>query len=203
MYSSRIDPTWRYPREQAHLPAEQSPPRQDARFPVADAHPRRACHSGRPPAQGSHRTVGLSRRVGKLVPVLPAGSKLRRSRDFAAVVRYGHRAGTQHLVLHLLLPGQAGSSAADRSSTAPARAGFVVSTKVGNSVVRHRVIRRLRPLVLPRLAGLPAGTDLVIRALPAAASARGASLASDLDSGLRAAGRKAGRPAAGKRSAAG
>jgi len=202
MYSSRNDPTWRYPREQAHLPAEQSPPCQDARFPVADAHPRGPGHSGRQTAQGPHRTVGLSRRVGTLVPVLPAGSKLRRSRDFAAVVRYGHRAGTRHLVLHLLLPEQAGSSAADRSSSAPARAGFVVSSKVGNSVVRHRLTRRLRPLILARLAGLPAGTDLVIRALPAAASARSASLASDLDSGLRAACRKAGHPAAGTWSAA-
>ena len=49
--------------------------------------------------------------------------------------------------------------------TAP-RAGFVVSGKVGNAVVRHRVTRRLRPLVRRELAGLPAGTDVVVRALP-------------------------------------
>lgn len=68
-----------------------------------------------------------------------------------------------------------------------------MSTAVGNSVVRHRVTRRLRPLVRARLTALPAGTDLVIRALPAAATATSAQLAADLDSGLRAAAGKADR----------
>lgn len=71
------------------------------------------------------------------------------------------------------------------------RAGFVVSAKVGNSVVRHRVTRRLRPLVREQLNRLGPGTDLVIRALPSAATASSAELAVDLKSGLRAALRKA------------
>jgi len=116
------------------------------------------------------------------------------------VVRHGRRAGTRHLVVHLLVPGQPGSSPVDGLSLPP-RAGLVVSTKVGNSVVRHRVTRRLRPLVQARLAGLPAGTDLVIRALPAAADADSASLASDLDTGLRAATSKSERVSAGERRA--
>lgn len=122
--------------------------------------------------------------------MLPAASKLRRSQDFAAVVRSGHRAGTRYLVVHLRVP-----SLAPIPTGTGARAGFVVSTKVGNSVVRHRLTRRLRPLMLDRLTGLPAGTDLVIRALPAAATASSAVLAADLDSGLRAAIRKSSRPA--------
>jgi ribonuclease P protein component len=77
--------------------------------------------------------------------MLPAGSRLHTSDDFAAVVRSGRRAGTRHLVVHLLGTGRA---------VAP-RAGFVVSSKVGNAVVRHRVTRRLRPLVRLYLYGLP------------------------------------------------
>lgn len=59
-------------------------------------------------------------------------------------------------------------------------------------MVRHRITRRLRPLVLARLAALPDGTDLVIRALPAATVAPSSVLAADLDRGLDAAARKAG-----------
>ena len=68
--------------------------------------------------------------------------------------------------------------------------GFVVSGKVGNAVVRHRVTRRLRALMRPQLAGLPAGTDVVVRALPAAASASSAELGPDLRAALAGALRK-------------
>jgi ribonuclease P protein component len=84
-------------------------------------------------------------------------------------------------VIHLLTTGQA----------MPPRAGFVVSTKVGNSVVRHRVTRRLRPLVRERLGELAPGTEVVVRALPSAAEATSAELGADLKSGLAAALRKA------------
>jgi ribonuclease P protein component len=57
-------------------------------------------------------------------------------------------------------------------------------------VVRHRVTRRLRHLVAARLDTLPAGSMLVVRALPPAATASSAELAADLDSGLRTAVRK-------------
>jgi len=112
--------------------------------------------------------------------MLPAGSRLHTSDDFAAVVRSGRRAGTRHLVVHLLGTGR---------SDAP-RAGFVVSSKVGNAVVRHRVTRRLRPLVRQELSGLDAGTDVVVRALPSAAAATSSELGRDLRSGLAAAERK-------------
>lgn len=112
--------------------------------------------------------------------MLPAGSRLHTSDDFAAVVRSGRRAGTRHLVVHVLGTGR---------PVAP-RAGFVVSAKVGNAVVRHRVTRRLRPLVRQELAALPDGTDLVVRALPLAATASSRDLGLDLRSGIAAAQRK-------------
>jgi ribonuclease P protein component len=72
-----------------------------------------------------------------------------------------------------------------------------VSKAVGGSVVRHAVTRRLRHVVRDRLEGLPAGTLLVVRALPTAATATSTELAADLDSALSSA-----RRAADKRTAA-
>jgi ribonuclease P protein component len=83
------------------------------------------------------------------------------------------------VVVHLAAP------STDGGDGAGARAGLVVSRAVGGSVVRHRVARRLRHLVAPRLATLPAGSLLVVRALPPAAGASSAELADDLDAGLR------------------
>ena len=59
----------------------------------------------------------------------------------------------------------------------------MVGKTVGSAVVRNRVRRRLRHIVrdqLPRLATRPS-TDIVIRALPAAATATSAELAADVD----------------------
>lgn len=76
--------------------------------------------------------------------------------------------------MHLLAP--ADPSAAGRAP----RAGLVVSKAVGGSVVRSRVARRLRHQLRPLLPALPAGTRLVVRAAPAAATAPSAALERDL-----------------------
>lgn len=52
----------------------------------------------------------------------------------------------------------------------PSRAGFVVSKSVGNAVTRNRVKRRLRHLVAAALPDADPAVDVVVRALPAAAS---------------------------------
>jgi ribonuclease P protein component len=67
------------------------------------------------------------------------------------------------------------------SAATPTRAGFVVGRTVGNSVLRHRVQRRLRHLCRERLAELPPGSELVVRALAPAAAATYAELGEDLD----------------------
>jgi ribonuclease P protein component len=51
-------------------------------------------------------------------------------------------------------------------------------------VVRHRTVRRLRHLVRDRLDRLAPGSVLVIRALPAAATADSVTLGRDLDAAL-------------------
>jgi ribonuclease P protein component len=62
--------------------------------------------------------------------------------------------------------------------------GFVVGKAVGNSVVRHRVTRRLRAVVRDELHRLPSTADLVVRARPEAGTATSALLHRDLSSGL-------------------
>ena len=62
--------------------------------------------------------------------------------------------------------------------------GFVVSKAVGNAVVRNRVKRRLRALVATRMSTLPAGSLVVVRALPASADADFTRLGTDLDACL-------------------
>ena len=113
--------------------------------------------------------------------MLPAGSRLTKTGDFASVIRRGRRSGRPRLVVHLQIVGD---------TDATPRAGLVVSKAVGGAVVRHRVARRLRHLLVPRLASLPAGACVVVRALPPSAQASSVELGSDLDAGLRGALRK-------------
>lgn len=116
--------------------------------------------------------------------MLSAEQRLRRSTEFTEVVRRGHRASRPLLTVHLLLPATSPSAA-----LGPARAGLVVSKAVGGSVGRHRTARRLRHLLRDRLAGLPAGSRLVVRAGPAAGAAPSSALGFDLDGALAAASR--------------
>ncbi|MPZ25308.1 MAG: ribonuclease P protein component [Micromonosporaceae bacterium] len=111
--------------------------------------------------------------------MLDRAHRLRRRDEFTAATRAGRRSGRHTLVVHLQLAG----------GPAPPRAGFVVSRAVGGAVVRNRVRRRLRHLVRGHLAELPPGSQLVVRALPAAADARPAQLAEDLAVALRTAAR--------------
>jgi ribonuclease P protein component len=110
--------------------------------------------------------------------VLPAAARLRRSTEFTATLR-GARAvrGDGMVVLHAAPadPSEAGSGT---------RVGFVVPRAVGPAVTRNRVRRRLRHLLGDRLDRLPAGTRLVVRVLPAAATASSSQLARALDRAL-------------------
>lgn len=113
--------------------------------------------------------------------MLPRHQRLTRPQQFAAVLRGDAtvtrrtRAGSALLVVHC---------ARTTDPSRGARVGFVVSKAVGNSVVRHRVARRLRAIAGPRLLTLPPGTDVVVRANPAAANASWAELAQAFDRAL-------------------
>jgi ribonuclease P protein component len=113
---------------------------------------------------------------------------MRRPEEFKRTMRSGRRAGGATLSACLLLA--AGTVPATTvpngavPESAPPKVGFVVSRAVGSAVVRNRVKRRLRELVRGRLARLPGGCLLVVRANPAAAGASQAGLAADLDLAL-------------------
>ncbi len=115
--------------------------------------------------------------------MLAAEARLRRREDFTATVRSGRRAGHGALVVHLAIPDPASPNPVRDSS----RAGFVVSKAVGVAVVRNLVQRRLRHLMRAHLDRLPTGSDVVVRALPAAATRSYAGLDADLTAALGAA----------------
>lgn len=117
--------------------------------------------------------------------MLPPAARLRRSEDFREVMRKGSRAGRRRLVVHAATPAGLPPPPDGQARPSSPRAGFVVSKAVGNSVVRHRVTRRLRHLVAARLGTLPAGATLVVRALPPAATASSTELGADLDGALK------------------
>jgi len=118
--------------------------------------------------------------------VLPAAARMRRRAEYTAAIRRGRRAfGTGAIVIHLLTPAAEGSALSSTSQTPPpSQVGFIVSRAVGSAVVRNRVRRRLRHLMRERLALLPPGSLLVVRALPDAAKRSYAELGAELDTAL-------------------
>jgi uncharacterized protein len=109
--------------------------------------------------------------------MLPARHRLHSSHEITRTLREGRKHGSRHVVTHVRQ-----ESGLD---VGPPRAAFAVSKAVGNSVVRHRLTRQLRSAILPLLQQLPPGTDIVVRALPASASASYSQLVSDLQRCLR------------------
>lgn len=106
--------------------------------------------------------------------MLPAAARLRRRQDFTEAVRRGRRATRGPLTFHL--------DAAD--SEGPARVGFVIGKPVGPAVTRNRLRRRLRHLLRDRLAALPPGARLVVRARPGAGELSSAQLSGLVDAAL-------------------
>ena len=109
--------------------------------------------------------------------MLERSHRLTAGEEFRHALRRGRRAGATTLVVHL-------ASRTGDGDARPARVGFAVSRAVGIAVTRNRVKRRLRHLMRERVAALPAGSLVVVRALPAAATASYAALAADLDACL-------------------
>ncbi len=117
--------------------------------------------------------------------MLPTEHRLRRREDFATAVRRGRRAGRPLLVVHLFRGPRDTDPHEAEGSAPPVRAGFVVSKAIGGAVVRNLVKRRLRHLLRDRLGSLPAGSLVVVRALPGAGDAGHDQLARDLDTALQ------------------
>ncbi|MGV9181910.1 ribonuclease P protein component [Arcanobacterium canis] len=99
--------------------------------------------------------------------MLSSANRMRKSEEFSQTIQGGIRKGNKLLVCHVLTD--------ENTKEADRRVGFVVAKTVGNSVVRHRVYRRLRHIMRELLPELSA-SNLVIRANPPAATASSAEL---------------------------
>jgi ribonuclease P protein component len=134
--------------------------------------------------------------------VLPEPHRLHHHSDFSRTVRRGHRIGRRDVVVHALIPDVAVvppgvPDDAIVSRVGGPRVGLIVNKAVGSAVVRHRVSRRLRHVCAQLFAEMLStanphavplrAADLVIRALPSAASASSAELTGQLRSGFEAA----------------
>lgn len=117
--------------------------------------------------------------------MLPEPHRLHHRADFSQTVRRGKRTGNRDLVVHVLADqGDPALPGAPVRSGGP-RFGLIVSKAVGNAVVRHRTARRLRHICAELTVDIPAEVDIVIRALPGAATADSCELSRQLRSGLR------------------
>ncbi|WP_404498710.1 ribonuclease P protein component [Arthrobacter sp. GAS37] len=108
--------------------------------------------------------------------MLAAHNRLRTSTDFSTTVRSGVRNGRRNLVLYT----------ASIGAGEPSRIGFIVSKAVGNAVTRNLVKRRLREAGALSLNRHGTGLAVVVRALPAAATASWDQLLTDYNAALAA-----------------
>lgn len=117
--------------------------------------------------------------------MLSPRNRMRRSADFSLAMRKGRRAGRDSLVIILFIP-RADQQTEQRTGdeTPSPKVGFIVSKAVGGAVVRKRVQRRLRHLMRDRIALLPPGSLLVVRAKPVSAFLGHDALAAHLDGAL-------------------
>lgn len=110
--------------------------------------------------------------------MLSAVNRMRVASDFALAVRRGRRSGNNLVVVHTFQDDV--TFKADLST----KVGFVVGKKVGNSVVRHTVSRKLRHVMRDLLPAISA-TLVVVRANEAAKDATSAQLREAILSGLK------------------
>lgn len=103
--------------------------------------------------------------------MLARSYRLTRGSDYRTVVRRGSRCGGMRVVTSMLSTGE----------SRQARFGFIISKQVGNAVERNTVRRRLKALCAQAVDQVPQGTDVVIRALPASATATFAELSADVN----------------------
>ena len=103
--------------------------------------------------------------------VLPRLLRMHHSKDFQRTTRRGIRVSRPTLVVHALHVLDDVGSARDGVARPGPRVGFIVSGALGKAVTRNRVKRRLRHLAAAHVADTPVGMDMVVRALPRAATA--------------------------------
>ena len=174
-------------RREENVSAQQPAAQAHARVPGADAHPARPGRAVAAAAQGSEAAERLNAAAGAAPPAPagaatpPAGERLRRGErvrrrgEYLRAYRRGRRRSGALATLHFA-----------PNDAAAARLGVTVSRKVGNSVVRHRLKRRIVEAFRrsPGRAALPAW-DFVVHLKPEAAAADFAALRHEVEALLR------------------
>ena len=169
-------------RREENVSAQQPAAQAHARVPGAHAHPPRPGRAVAPPPQGPQAAERLTAAASAAgAAAAPGGERLRREQrvrrraDYLRAYRRGRRRSGALVTLHFVA-----------NEGAPARLGVTVSRKVGNSVVRHRVKRRIVEAFRrsPARAALQ-GWDLVVHVKPAAAAVEFAALRQEIDALLR------------------
>ena len=128
-----------------------------------------------------------------------AVNRLRHNDDFRLTTRQGVSAARSHVIVHLAV---LSSPEVKRIQEEP-RVGFVVSKKVGNSVVRSRTKRRLREIMRARLDSLPSYASVIVRTRAGINEIDHDTLVGEVDSALASALRKLERRTAKKEGAQG
>ncbi|QPE04614.1 ribonuclease P protein component [Microbacterium schleiferi] len=93
--------------------------------------------------------------------MLARAHRITRGADYRSVVRRGRRCVAAHVMSYTTVSADAG----------PSRFGFIVSKQVGSAVTRNTVRRRLKAISAGLVDEIRPGSQVVIRALPAAAEA--------------------------------
>jgi ribonuclease P protein component len=102
--------------------------------------------------------------------VLAKANRITSADDYRVIVRRGAKVVGAHTVSYLR----------SRESGSEARFGFIVSKKVGGAVRRNLIRRRLKAACHEALGEGAEGVDVVVRALPSAATADWPALRSDV-----------------------
>lgn len=90
--------------------------------------------------------------------MLAKANRLVSADDYRRLVRRGRRVNGTNTVVYVA-----------RAVEGPSRFGFIVPKTVGVAVIRNTVRRRLKAMSRELLPTLGEGTEIVVRALPAAA----------------------------------
>ncbi|WP_130177662.1 ribonuclease P protein component [Cryobacterium sp. SO1] len=106
--------------------------------------------------------------------MLAHANRITSGSDYKAVVRRGVRVVGPHTVAYLRR----------NPEPTPVRFGFIVAKNVGGAVVRNRVRRRMKAASFDLLPGVPAGTEIVFRALPTSVHASWPDLVAELSNAL-------------------
>jgi ribonuclease P protein component len=107
-------------------------------------------------------------------PLLAHANRITQADDYRGVVRKGRRFVSKHAVVYIR-----------PSEGTSVRFGFIVAKTVGIAVRRNLVRRRLKAVCHELLSRTNPGTDVVIRALPGAATQPFGVLCEEITTSLR------------------